>query len=140
MQGMRRESKSLSREDKIWISCMEWGSSRWGCHQMPERSFFIKGYQFPICARCTGILSGYIIGGFSMFFIKFCKKEIIFCVPLLLDGTLQLFSRYESTNQRRFLSGLLFGIAFIRSVIHILLFFIKLWEEKAERRIAGYDG
>ncbi|MGG7175281.1 DUF2085 domain-containing protein [Clostridium neonatale] len=25
-----------------------------GCHQLPDRSFFIRSYQFPICARCTG--------------------------------------------------------------------------------------
>jgi uncharacterized membrane protein len=29
------------------------------CHQRPERSFFVDGYQFPVCARCTGLyLSG----------------------------------------------------------------------------------
>ena len=33
-----------------------------GCHQMPERSFFINGMQFPLCARCTGILVGYLVG------------------------------------------------------------------------------
>ncbi|MBS5794738.1 MAG: DUF2085 domain-containing protein [Clostridiales bacterium] len=25
-------------------------------HQIPERSFFIKGYQMPICARCVGVI------------------------------------------------------------------------------------
>lgn len=29
-----------------------------GCHQMPERSFFYKGKQFPVCARCTGVSIG----------------------------------------------------------------------------------
>jgi uncharacterized membrane protein len=29
------------------------------CHQRPERSFFLNGDQFPVCARCTGLyLSG----------------------------------------------------------------------------------
>jgi uncharacterized membrane protein len=29
------------------------------CHQRPERSFFLDGHQFPVCARCTGLyLSG----------------------------------------------------------------------------------
>ncbi|MBQ3473297.1 MAG: DUF2085 domain-containing protein, partial [Methanobrevibacter sp.] len=27
------------------------------CHRMHERSFFIKGHQFPVCARCTGFYS-----------------------------------------------------------------------------------
>ena len=30
-----------------------------GCHQMPERSFFYKGKQFPVCARCTGVIIGF---------------------------------------------------------------------------------
>ena len=25
------------------------------CHQKPERSFFLEGHQFPVCARCTGL-------------------------------------------------------------------------------------
>jgi uncharacterized membrane protein len=25
------------------------------CHQQPERSFFLDGDQFPVCARCTGL-------------------------------------------------------------------------------------
>lgn len=29
------------------------------CHQIPERSFFWDGHQWPVCARCTGLyLSG----------------------------------------------------------------------------------
>jgi uncharacterized membrane protein len=29
------------------------------CHQLPDRSFFVDGHQFPVCARCTGLyLSG----------------------------------------------------------------------------------
>ena len=24
------------------------------CHRIPERSFFFRGHQFPVCARCTG--------------------------------------------------------------------------------------
>lgn len=29
------------------------------CHQLPDRSFFLDGRQFPVCARCTGLyLSG----------------------------------------------------------------------------------
>ncbi len=29
------------------------------CHQLPERSFFIAGHQFAVCARCTGLDVGF---------------------------------------------------------------------------------
>jgi uncharacterized membrane protein len=32
------------------------------CHQMPERSFFWDGHQFPVCARCTGLYASAAIG------------------------------------------------------------------------------
>ena len=32
------------------------------CHQIPERSFHINGVQFPVCARCTGLYVGGLVG------------------------------------------------------------------------------
>jgi hypothetical protein len=32
------------------------------CHQRPERSFYLWGAQFPVCARCTGIYLGAALG------------------------------------------------------------------------------
>src|ERR1700674_542860 len=32
------------------------------CHQLPERSFFIEGHPFAVCARCTGIYAGFAFG------------------------------------------------------------------------------
>ncbi|MFR5190705.1 MAG: DUF2085 domain-containing protein, partial [Clostridia bacterium] len=50
-----------STKIKIWAYFMRLGN-RCGCHQREDRSFHIKGWQFPICSRCTGILIGQIIG------------------------------------------------------------------------------
>ena len=32
------------------------------CHQLSERSFFIDGRQLPVCARCTGLYLGGLLG------------------------------------------------------------------------------
>ena len=50
-----------STKIKIWAYFMRLGN-RCGCHQREDRSFKIKGWQFPVCARCTGILTGQLIG------------------------------------------------------------------------------
>jgi uncharacterized membrane protein len=32
------------------------------CHQLPERSFFLAGRQWPVCARCSGLYLGIAVG------------------------------------------------------------------------------
>lgn len=85
-----------------------------GCHQRPERSFFIKGKQFPICARCTGELAGLIIGFLGWLFIQLPSSVyILLLIPMTVDGFIQLLTPYESTNLKRFLTGCLFGYGLI---------------------------
>ena len=33
------------------------------CHQIPERSFYVAGFQLPVCARCLGLYAGAAFGG-----------------------------------------------------------------------------
>lgn len=41
---------SSSKFQNRWVKLMCFGR-KLGCHQMPERSFFIEDYQLPVCAR-----------------------------------------------------------------------------------------
>ena len=41
-----------------------------------------------------------------------------FMLPMTADGFLQLFTSYESKNDRRFATGVLFGLAFDSLLIH----------------------
>lgn len=85
------------------------------CHRIPERSFFIKGRQFPICARCTGILVGYFIG--ILYLLVASKYNLILefslMIPLAIDGIGQYLGFWISTNRRRFITGILAGISTI---------------------------
>ena len=96
----------------------------WCCHQLPERSFFVKGYQFPLCARCTGIACGYCFAFFLIIFntllpIWLCS---IFLMPLILDGGIQFFANIVSTNTKRALTGFFFGLGIIHFIANILIF------------------
>lgn len=118
----------MDNHTKTWIKLMDWCSKYWGCHQMPERSFFYKGYQFPICARCTGILLGYICAFIFLFLNIHIKLYlcIIFIIPMTLDGLIQLFTSYESNNLKRLLSGFMAGLGFIWIILNIVIYFIQL--------------
>lgn len=99
-----------------------------GCHSMPERSFFWRGKQFPICARCTGELCGMILGIFINLFWGYFSLLSCFIIslPLILDGTIQLKTKWESNNILRLFTGILFGIALISLFVNIHIFIVKL--------------
>lgn len=82
------------------------------CHKIPERSFFFKGKQFPLCSRCTGINLGYFILPLFLFgIIRIPLWWSIFMVlPTYIDGTIQAYTNYQSNNALRFITGLISGI------------------------------
>lgn len=95
---------------------------RWlGCHQMPERSFFIKGYQLPICARCTGVYIGQIVALILLFFLRIpWYISVILIVPMGIDWSLQYFVKIISNNVRRLITGLLCGFGLMYLYAHVI--------------------
>lgn len=97
------------------------------CHRKPERSFFIKGHQFPVCARCTGFYTTIIIYTIIAYNIpitythRYVIFGIILCVPSVIDGITQLLKFRESNNMLRFFTGLIGGIGLMIIVKYIKL-------------------
>lgn len=91
-----------------------------GCHARPDRSFYLRGRQFPICARCTGELIGILLGIPIVLLIGVGSVPLmaLMMVPMVFDGFLQLLTSYESKNYRRCMTGILFGIAFVFLLIY----------------------
>lgn len=101
------------------------------CHRKPERSFFIKNYQFPVCARCTGfyislivyfLYAYYFFVDYNLFLII---SAILLLVPAAIDGITQLFEYRESNNTLRFITGILGGLG-LGILIKALKYFIYL--------------
>ena len=97
---------------------------------MPERSFFIGKYQFPLCARCTGILIGHLIG-----IAASLRKSIpFFCaalmLPLMIDGVAQETTEYESNNLRRVVTGVLYGFGVMSAFIYLIRTIMEWMREK----------
>jgi uncharacterized membrane protein len=97
-----------------------------GCHQMPERSFFISGKQFPVCARCTGAFIGYFIGGLTYAYFKIpIILAVSFCIILFIDWLIQRLKIRESTNFRRFVTGVFCGFSLVQLYYNFIVFVIS---------------
>lgn len=96
-----------------------------GCHQLPERSLYIKGKQFPVCARCTGAFLGYAFGGILFFFVRFkIWVSFLFCAVMFIDWLIQYLGIAQSNNTRRVITGFLCGIGLIQIYYSIIVIII----------------
>lgn len=97
------------------------------CHRLPERSFFFKGKQLPLCSRCTGINLGYFF--MPLFALGLIKIPLLWTflmiIPTYLDGTIQAFTTYQSNNKLRFVTGLISGIGTMSLITFIGVFIGK---------------
>ena len=114
---MWEKMEGVSRADRVWMASMRIGRKCSGCHQMPERSFFLGEYQLPLCARCTGIVIGHVIGIIVSFFHSVSFWSLIGTLPLMVDGMVQKYTSYESTNLRRLVTGILYGFGIMSACI-----------------------
>ncbi len=115
-----------STKIKTWAFFMRLGN-RCGCHQREDRSFEIKGWQFPICSRCTGILVGQLLG-ILIYIFQFRIPIYISCIFLFimfLDWYIQYKKIKESTNIRRFITGTLAGVAQVAIFIELIFMIWK---------------
>jgi uncharacterized membrane protein len=88
------------------------------CHRKPERTFKVKGYYFPVCARCTGIYISMLVSLILLWNIQFNSISsaliaIILIIPMGIDGTTQLLGMRLSNNKLRLITGLLGGVGLV---------------------------
>ncbi len=107
-----------------WKKTMSIFKKIFHCHQLPNRSFHIKNFQLPLCARCTGLFLGMfflapIISIFTLgrFYISFS-----FIVIMIFDGVLQFTTSYESNNPKRLITGLGAGYGVTSLIIQLFCF------------------
>lgn len=107
-----------------------------GCHQIPERSFFFRGHPFPVCARCTGIIVGQVLGCLSYRIAVLSYDMIGFlCFVMFFDWWLQRVRILQSTNMRRFITGILCGFAVGNTYARVVCF---LWRVFINKVIFAY--
>lgn len=100
------------------------------CNLNQEHGICINGFYLPLCARCTGILIGVLLGVLIFFFILIKRKYnhyihislSFLMIPCIIDGVLQYFFGIESNIFRRLGTGLLCGI----SITLLISYFLKI--------------
>lgn len=115
---------------KLWISILKIFNKIGdlsGCHQIPDRSFKIKGYIFPICARCTGVIIGETISIILLIFN--IRLNFVICIIMLaimgLDWFIQYINILKSNNARRFITGLLGGYSIINIYCYVIKYIVN---------------
>lgn len=87
------------------------------CHQMPSRSFQFEGIPFAVCARCTGVYLGILIGLLVYPFVRRIEDQrmpnrlvlIGGFAPLVLDGLAGVTRIYASSISIRAATGVIAG-------------------------------
>jgi uncharacterized membrane protein len=95
----------------------------WHCHRRCERSFFVRGRQFGVCARCTGLLIGLVLSPLAVplgagILVPAAGAAMVL---LAIDGGSQLAGWRVSTNRLRLLTGLAAGLTGPAAVLAVLL-------------------
>ena len=83
------------------------------CNQKSNRAPKCCWCVFLLCYRCTWIVIGWLIATLTISFYTIPKSYILlllFTLPCAVDWLLQKLNLFESTNPRRFITGLLFWI------------------------------
>lgn len=101
------------------------------CHQIPERSFFIAGHQFAVCARCLGLYAGFTAATLCYPLLRSLRRTdtparkwlFLAAAPLGIDFALGYFGIWENTHLSRFITGALLGSV---AVLYVMPGFIDL--------------
>lgn len=114
--------------DTCFFNILESIGEMSGCHRLPDRSFFYKNHQFPVCARCTGVFIGNIfsLAGIVFYtpswFLLFCGCGIMF-----IDWFLQYIKILKSTNLRRLITGVIGGYSLTTLHMVVLMNIMKIF-------------
>jgi uncharacterized membrane protein len=95
------------------------------CHQIPERSFHLAGFQIPVCARCLGIYAGaaagasiHVLGVLATDSMRWRiltpqaarRLFVLSALPTLLTVGLEWAGVWSGTNVVRAIAGVVVGI------------------------------
>lgn len=87
------------------------------CHQLPDRSYYLAGFPFAVCARCTGIYFGFALAVIVYPLLRSLRRTdtpprkwlFVAAMPLVVDFALTFFGLWENTHTSRLFTGAVLG-------------------------------
>jgi uncharacterized membrane protein len=83
------------------------------CHQRPDRSFELAGFQLPVCGRCLGIYGGAAVGALiapRLGRVRWPRAAVIIAgVPAVLSLLVEWTGLGQPTNALRAVTGFIAG-------------------------------
>lgn len=91
------------------------------CHQIPDRSFAVHGVPLPVCARCTGLYFGFLLGCLTMVASMGLAPQrwsvpprrlvlLTAAIPGLVEGGAGISGLWAGVPAARALTGAVFGV------------------------------
>ena len=106
-----------------------------------ERSFFIAGHQFAVCARCTGIYAGFTLATIVYPLVRSLRQVeapprkwlFLAATPLAIDFTVGFLGIWQNTHTSRFATGALLGAVAVFYVMPGLMdLSLRNWHSSGE--------
>jgi uncharacterized membrane protein len=106
-----------------WAAAVVYGLGSFICHQIPERSFHVAGFQLPVCARCLGIYIG-VSSGVAFVWMQRTSGQTVLpkaagklrwlaavaAAPTLVTVALETAGAWNPSNSTRALAGVPLGV------------------------------
>jgi uncharacterized membrane protein len=106
-----------------WAGAAVYGFGSFICHQLPERSFHLGGFQLPVCARCLGVYVGVPAGiayasmwpgrrrmAFDIGASALRRLALALAAPTIVTVVLEAIGVWQTSNVTRALAGAPLGV------------------------------
>ena len=106
-----------------WAGAVVYGIGSFICHQIPERSFHLAGFQLPVCARCLGIYVGGSAGAGFVWVraisvqpfvpltpVVLRRIAVAAAIPTLMTVALEVAGFWYPSNVTRAVAGFPLGV------------------------------
>jgi uncharacterized membrane protein len=116
-----------------WAGAIFYGLGSLICHQIPERSFYLAGFQLPVCARCLGIYVGAAAGAALVLMRSWREGSqlpvapqtgrllvVAAAAPNVLTIALEAAGAWYPSNRVRALAGFPLGVVIAFVVVNAL--------------------